>query len=604
MLFSIFQYRQDLPVDCFQKKIDKKIARFTGLLFLSVTFGFSNIQAADFSCTWTGGALNTGNWTSPTWNSDPGCSGTFPHNNGATFDATHSIGTIRLDRDITIETFNLAGGTLTGSNKLTVNKIFNWSRGTLSGTGSIHAAGGLELTGNVFFKDSATVINAEGQVANWSQGNITLLRGESGFVNEANANFNITGDDKRMLGLRHIAKFDNDGTVTANMDSVENSVGLNLTVNNRGLVKIEKGELRLGGGGISSGLFELGEQGGLNFRGGQHVLEASSSITGSNVTFSQSGATDIDGTYIVEKTELKPGGKANFNAETSITTTLTMSGGNVSGSGTLLVGGDANFRSGEMTGTGVTAVFGNLDINGNFAQIRDDRRLFVVGQGSWSSGTFLLRNEGSGLFIQPGASFKIEADKGRNFGLGAIVNQGVLEVNLAEGAEPVIIKSNLTNLGSFILQGGNLIMGSVLPTNQLISRELALFNGSFLQGETGTTFFDISGRMPGEEFDVLNILENAFLSGTFDITLKNDPANPFVLAPGDSFDILTAKTVVLNGLVLGGVDGDLFNFGVVNLDAGNQALRISVGAVPIPAAIWLFLSALLGIWRLGIRRSR
>jgi hypothetical protein len=481
---------------------------------------------------------------------------------------------------------------------LTVNKVFNWTRGTLSGTGTIHAAGGLELNGNLRFEDSAIVINKLGQEANWSQGNIIMSRGESGFVNEVGATFNVTGDDKRILVLGSGPKFDNNGTFTENLSSAERHITVNSLMNNSGLIKIQTGELQLGGGGISTGLFEIGEQGKLNFRGGQHVLQASSSVTGSKVIFSQTGATDIEGTYLVESTELKPGGTANFNAEQSITTNLVMSGGNVSGTGALLVAGNANFGSGEMTGTGVTAVFGNLNFNGNFAQIRDDRRLFVIGQGSWTSGTLLLRNEGSGLFIQPEANFKIKADKGRMFGLGAIVNQGVLEVDLADNAEPVVIKSNITNLGSLILQGDNLVLGSILPTNQLISQELALFNGNFFQGETGTTFFDIAGNTAGDEYDVLEIFENAFLSGIFDITLEG-----FTPTEKDFFDVLTAKTINVNGLSLGGVDGGLFDFDIVGLDTGNQALRLHLASIPLPASIWLFMSALFGVWRIGIYRK-
>ena len=71
---------------------------------------------------------------------------------------------------------------------------------------------------------------------------------------------------------------------------------------------------------------------------------------------------------------------------------------------------------------------------------------------------------------------------------------------------------------------------------------------------------------------------------------------------GDTFDILTAKIIFDIGLSLGGLDGALFDFDIVGLDAGNQALRLRM--VPIPATVWLFMSALFGIWRIGNRKSR
>ena len=624
MLFNIFKSELDLSTNVtkiVQNKSEKAMIRFANVLIFSAAFGlyFPNTQAANISCTWTGGALDTGNWTDSNWNTDAACSGIFPNNNGDTFDATHPRGSITLDRDITIDAFNLAGGTLTGSNNLTVNKTFNWSRGTVSGTGSIRAAGGLELNGNLTFKDSATVINSAGQAANWSQGNIIMFNGESGFVNEAGANFIVTADDGKILVLGQGAKFDNDGVLVANLSSADSTVTINSQMNNRGLVGVQAGELQLGGGGTSSGSFVAAEQGKINFRG-EHVLQAGSSVTGSSVVFSQLGTTSIEGTYNVVSTEFKPGGKANFDAEAaSFTETLTMSGGDLSGTGTgaLLVTGDATFSSGQMSGSGQTIVGGKLDFNGNFAAIRDDRVLLAAGpQANWTDGTILLRDEGSALIVGPSTTFKIQADKGRLFGKGVLGNQGVLEVDLADGAEPVVIKSNVTNFGSLILQGDNLLIGSATGGGDVINpfdSELTLFNGNFIQGETGTTFIDIAGNISGEEFDVLNVFESAFLDGMFDISLNFNPTD------GDFFDILTAKTIVDSGLSLSGFSGELFDFAIVDLDSGNQALRLSfspssafeplspaspASPVPIPATAWLFLSGLIGVWRSGIRQSK
>jgi hypothetical protein len=468
MFFNVFKSELNLSTDISQKKTKKTIMRFASLLVLFGVSGlyFPNLQAASISCNWEGGALDTGNWTDSNWSADGDCGGTFPNNNGDTFAATHPRGTITLDRDIEIEEFNLEGGTLSGSNNLTVNKAFNWTRGTVSGTGTIRAAGGLELNGtsSKTFKDSATVINSAGQVANWSEGNILMFRGESGFVNEAGANFNVTADDGKMLLLGGGAKIDNDGIFTTNLSSVDSNVVINAQMNNRGQVDIQTGELRLGGGGTSSGSFVVGEQGMLNFRGGEHVLQAGSSVTGSKVEFSQFGTTTIEGTYNVASTEFKPGGRANFDSEVaSFTETLTMSGGDLNGTanGALIVTGAANFSSGQMRGSGQTIVGGKLDFNGNIASIRDDRLLIAAGpQANWTDGTILLRHEGSAIIVSEATTFTIEADKGRMFGLGTVINQGVLEVNLADDAEPVVIKSNVTNLGSLILQGDNLRIGN------------------------------------------------------------------------------------------------------------------------------------------------
>ena len=619
MLFNVFKSELDLSTNIFQKNSKMFIPRLINLLVLSAVFGLyvSNTQAAKISCTWAGGALDTGNWTDSNWNVDGDCGGTFPNNNGDTFDATHPRGTIILDRDIEIDTFSLEGGTLTGSNNLTVNETFNWTRGTVSGTGTIRAAGGIELNGtsSKLFRDSATVINSTGQQANWSQGNIIMFNGESGFVNEADAIFNITADEGKILVLGRGAKFDNDGILISNLSSVDSNVTINAQMNNSGLVGVQTGVLRLGGGGASTGSFIAGEQGKLNFRGGEHVLQQGSSITGSAVEFSQLGTTTIQGEYNVGHTEFKPGGKANFDSEAaSFTETLTMNGGDLSGTGNgaLLVTGDTMFSSGQMTGSGQTIVGGKLDFNGNFAAIRNERILIAAGpQASWTDGTILLQHDTSVFVVSPATTFTIEADKGRLFGFGVVGNQGVIEVNLAEDAEPVVIKSNVTNFGSLILQGDNLRIGNNSGGGDEVNpfdSELTLFNGNFIQGETGTTFVDIGGNISGEEYDVLNIFESAFLDGMFDISLQFSPDE------GDFFDILTAKTITDSGLSLSGLSGELFDFDIVDLDTGNQALRIIFASatapispaspVPIPASFWLFFSALVGVWRFGKRQSQ
>ncbi len=580
MFSHVLKSKQDLTTSFIHNNTKKVFARFTNVLILSAIFGVysSNILAANFSCTWTGGALDKGNWTDSKWNSDAGCNGTFPNNNGDTFDATHSRGIITLNRNIEIEGFNLGGGTLTGSNNLTVNKVFNWTRGTLSGAGTIRAAGGLLLNGNLIFKDKATVINSAGQQAKWSQGNIIMFRGESGFVNETGANFSITADANRMLVLGPGAKFDNDGTLTTNLSSAESIVTINALMNNRGLVDVQTGELRLAGGGTSTGSFVAGEQGKLNFRGGEHVLQAGSSISGSAVEFSQLGVANINGSYSVGNTELKTRGEALFNTELSQTETLTMSGGILSGSGILSVSGRTTFSSGEMNGEGFTITDGGLDLDGNFVSIRDTRALAIGGElSNWTNGNILLRHEGSLIFNQPGTTFRIASDGGIVFGFGAIVNAGAIVVDLPEEAEPVVIKSNVTNVGFLILRRDKLVIGNQVPPN-LFDSQLTLFNGNFIQAESGTTFFNISGNTSGEDYDVLNIIENASLSGIFDISLG------FLPNEGDVFDILTAKTIVDAGLTLGGLHGNLFQFEVVNLSTGNQALRLtfSPSAAPLP----------------------
>ena len=601
MFFKIIEYQPDLSVNFFQKNTEKVIIRFTATLILSATLGlyFSNTQAADISCTWAGGP---GNWTDPNWNSNSGCSGTFPNNNGKTFDATlrTSFGAVNLDRDIAIQTFNFNGGTLTGTNNLTVNKAFNWTRGTLSGTGIVNAKGGLELSGGL--KDILSgwkLMNS--QVANWTGGSIRMF-GTSQLVNEAGASFNITMDGGRMSGSSD-ARFINAGNLLVDLSNPLENVQLDSPrLNNSGIVGVKTGELRLGGGGTHTGSFQVGPNGRLNFSGGTHTLEAGSSVSGSNVDFSfkdSGGTTTIEGAYNVENTTIL-GNAAIFNAANNITGTLTQKGGFLGGSGDVIVMGKTTLSGGVVQGPGRLITVGGLEINGSFMTIVGNRRVLNVGVANWTSGGIALNNTATRFENAVGATFNIKGNATRIQGQGALlggtgeqglfVNRGDIRVELSDDANTVVIHTPVANLGNIHLQGDKLALGD-----------------SLLQFDTGALLFDIGGAEAGE-FDVLNISVNAILGGIIGITLVDllDPvgnSNPYNPTHGETFDILTANQIILqDGFSLGGQDAGSFEFNIVSLDTGKQTFQLRV--VPIPATVWLFISGLFGIWRFGIRKSR
>ena len=84
------------------------------------------VNALLYDCTYLGG---TGNWSDPGFWS--GCNSVFPNNNGDTFNATVSTGTVTLDQNITIQAFTLSGGwlTSTGGYDLTLNDTFTFTGG-------------------------------------------------------------------------------------------------------------------------------------------------------------------------------------------------------------------------------------------------------------------------------------------------------------------------------------------------------------------------------------------------------------------------------------------------------------------------------------------
>jgi hypothetical protein len=194
------------------------------------------------------------------------------------------------------------------------------------------------------------------------------------------------------------------------------------------------------------------------------------------------------------------------------------------------------------------------------------------------------------LVNEAGATFNIQADGARLLSSGLFDNAGTLVVALSEGAEQVTIQPNVVNSGAIDLQQDNLVLG-----------------GNYTQTSTGSLLIDIGGLISGDEFDVLNISGNAILDGFFEITLVDliDPdnnSNPFAPTIGDTFDVLISSNITNNGLSLSGPNGGQFEYSIVDLVNGNQALRLG-SVIPLPASVWLFISAIIGFAGIGNRRK-
>lgn len=636
MFYNFFQSQPILSVTLLQKNTTQKTIRFTSALILSASMGliFSSAQAADAALTWIGDGLRNGDWSiSDNWEGgDPNIT-----NYDVTINRTGFRG-INLDQNFDIQAFNFNGGTLnTNTNTLKVNETFNWTRGTLAGTGVIRAVGGLELGGggSMVFKDNAIVINSKDQTANWNNNNFLMsFSGDSGFVNEADALFIAKVDGGKMGLVGGRGKFDNHGAFVAGLSNADKIITINTKMNNHGFAGTQVGELRLSGGGTSTGAFVAGGQGKITFRGGVHELLAGSSITGASVEFGGLlGTTNIGGVYNVGQTVITTGATANFNAPQSNTAILTLEGGSIGGVGAIVVAEETIFRKGIIggptTGTAAPALLlanGGLKLESSGIKVIRGERILVTGRGnsSWEDGSIILANgaaegsdvsRGSVLFNQ--GVFTAKAVGRSITGPGLILNAGAFKIDLPElyektEGEPrkqILIKSNFTNTSVLALQGANLLIGGELEEGNILNNtETTRFNGTFTQTETGITTFKIAGHEQGMEYDTLEVFNTAILDGAFfiklvdDILLPDDSAKAFTPEVGGFFDLLEAEEIIDNGLVFGGPDGHLFKRSILELSEGRWAVRATF--VPIPATFWLFMSALFGIWTIRIRASR
>ncbi|KKL76372.1 hypothetical protein LCGC14_2045530 [marine sediment metagenome] len=202
------------------------------------------LVAADVVSTWNG---TTGNWTDfARWSSDP----LYPSsgNGGFTYDATINAGNVTQDvaGGIMIEQLTFGGGAITGDYELTVNGLFTWTGGTMIGTGTTYANGGMLLSGGTEMKER-TLVNAG--LAVWSAGDLEWRsdwqRPAPQFNNISGATFEIRTDGTVYRSGPPYAVpviFNNSGSVVKL--SSTGTTAFNGTFNNTGAVEVQTGTLK------------------------------------------------------------------------------------------------------------------------------------------------------------------------------------------------------------------------------------------------------------------------------------------------------------------------------------------------------------------------
>ncbi len=186
--------------------------------------------------------------------------------------------------------------------------------------------------------------------------------------------------------------------------------------------------------------------------------------------------------------------------------------------------------------------------------------------------------------------------------------------------------NEITNVGQFRMMGGNVnanidnrgtlsgtgtitgdvnnlsgfgsVFGTVSPG---ASPGTLTVDGNFMQDGNATLLVELGGYTQGVDYDWLNVSGTATLGGVLDILLYDFGGGPFQPVVGDTFDILTADTIEGQFDLLSYAldDGLMWNVSYILDDLGDDFVRLSlaeaVPPIPIPAAVWLFGTALLGL---------
>ena len=406
----------------------------------------------------------------------------------ASFDLTGGILSLGADSSVS-QAFTLSGGTLTSAGNLMLLRPDDLGLGgTISGTGSTTAQGGLTLganDGNSYFEylDGSTFTNAG--PATWQGlGSFTQENGST-FANQAGASLDIQ-NDLSWNSDTTATTFNNAGTLTESAGT--GTTTIYAAFNNSGSVDVQSSTLSLQGGGTQYGSFSISVGAMLGLDGSSTAFTMSSTASVSGAGTAEFGGTATStfttgSTYGVSGVTLVDGGTATFSAGSNVQATgdvaissgtldfssgapislptLTQTDGTLTGSDTVTVSGITAWTGGNMSGNGTTVASGGLQLGANDGnshyEVLDTRTLDNAGAATWvgSSGDFYQLN-GSVLNNQTGASLDIQNDLPWYSDTTATTfnNAGTLTESAGTGTTTIYAAFN--NSGSVDVQSGTL----------------------------------------------------------------------------------------------------------------------------------------------------
>ncbi len=325
------------------------------------------------------------------------------------------------------------------------------------------------------------------------------------FNNLAGATFDAQSDDTFQFTT---ATFNNAGTL---LKSGGTGLSRFLTaMNNTGTVHAQAGTLELGGGGSSSGSFQIDTDSTLRLSAGTHVFNAGWSVTGEGNLLVSGGTLDAASSGSIDNLELG-------NSPSAFLT----------GDGDVTVDGLFTWTGGRLQGTGTLIADGGMLIEGSSTKYLE-RTVDNTGTATWTGGTISATAEG--VFNNlVGATFDAQSNNSIS---GTFNNAGTL---LKSAGTSFSSFSTMNNTGLVQVQIGTLAVSSGGGNS---SGSFQVDTDGTLGFLAGTHVWDANSTLSGA--GTLNITNNATLDvasnisiGSLDVLSSSSSSTPILTGSGN-----------------------------------------------------------------------
>ncbi|HYS05773.1 MAG TPA: hypothetical protein VEW47_11335 [Candidatus Dormibacteraeota bacterium] len=323
---------------------------------------------------------------------------------------------------------------LRGSDNVTVSDPIAWTTGTMTGTGTTNANGGIAFSG-AGVKDIAggRVLNTAATTT-WTGG---FVRAGAGALIRNSGVWDVQGDNTMDLLSGASPLFVNLTGGTFRRSAGTGTLNIKLPFENAGALSVLSGTVSLIGGGSGDGTFSASPGATLAFNGVTYSLLAGSFLDATTVVVGNATTLDVSGSFNVSGSTSVTGtgvaGLLRFNPAATVTSlgtsvtlalgilelnsgdpinltglSLTATESILRGSDNVTVSDPITWTAGSMTGTGTTNANGGIAFSGaSVKDITGGRVLATAGTTTWTGGPV---RPGSGAVIRNSGLWDIQGD--------------------------------------------------------------------------------------------------------------------------------------------------------------------------------------------------